>query len=96
MIRIIKKFSVRIILIILVIGVVAFLIFNQNGLIKYLNLRSEIEHLDSQIKSSEEKIKKLSQEIDSLNTSRDKIERVAREKYHMMKSNERVLKIEEN
>mgnify|MGYP000274200335 CR=1 FL=1 len=96
MIRIIKKFSVRIILIILVIGVVAFLVFNQNGLIKYLNLRSEIDQLDSQIKSSEEKIKKLNQEIDSLNTSRDKIERVAREKYHMMKSNERVLKIEEN
>jgi len=96
MIRIIKKFSVRIILIILVIGVVAFLVFNQNGLIKYLNLRSEIEHLDSKIKSSEEKIKKLNKEIESLNTSRDKIERVAREKYHMMKSNERVLKIEEN
>lgn len=96
MLKLNKKFFLRLILVFIVIGTLAFLVFNQNGLLKFINLKKEINHLDMQIKNAEEKIKSLELEIDSLNTSKEKIERVAREKFHMMKSNERVLKIEEN
>lgn len=96
MLKLNSKFFLRIILILIVMGTLAFLVFNQNGLLKFINLKKEINQLDMQIKNAEEKIKSLELEIDSLNTSKEKIERVAREKYHMMKSNERVLKIEEN
>lgn len=96
MLKLNRKFIFEIILFVVVIGILAFLVFNQSGILKYINIKKEINNLDVQIRNAEEKIRLLELEIDSLNTSKDKINRVAREKFHMMKSNERVLKIEEN
>lgn len=90
------KLVFRLIVTFIVLFTLAFLIFNQNGLLKFINLKKEIDQLDAQIKNADKKIKALELEIDSLNNSKDKINRVAREKFHMMKSNERVIKIEEN
>ncbi len=91
-----KKILFRFIWTFIIVGILVFLIFNQNGIIKFLSLRQELNNLNSQIKNAEDKINSLEMEIDSLNKSKEKIEKVAREKFHMMRTNERVLKIEEN
>ena len=51
--------------------------------------------MDDDIKKAEEKLFLLEHEIDSLKTSKEKLERVAREKFHMMKKTEKVFRIEE-
>lgn len=91
-----KKMIIRVILGLLIISISAFLFFNENGILKFLSLKSELRELDLKLKSAEEKIKILEAEIDSLNSSNSKIERVARERYHMMLPGERVLRVEEN
>ena len=58
-------------------------------------MKKELNQLDNDIRKSEELIKAMEAEIDSLKTSKVKIERVAREKFDMMKKNEKVFKIEE-
>ncbi len=91
-----SKFFFRISLIIIILGSLVFLFFNENGILKYLKLRSELDKIDSEIKMSEDKLKLLQTEIDSLQNTKAKIERVAREKFNMMKKNEKTFKIEEN
>lgn len=91
-----KKMIIRVILGLLIISISAFLFFNENGILKFLSLKSELRELDLKLKSAEEKIKILEAEIDSLNSSNSKMERVARERYHMMLPGERVLRVEEN
>ncbi len=69
--------------------------FNEYGILKYLQLKNDIGELNSKIEMAESEIKKLKKEIDSLKHSNIKIEKVAREKYHMLRENERALRIEE-
>ncbi|HOI28114.1 MAG TPA: septum formation initiator family protein [Melioribacteraceae bacterium] len=90
-----NKLIVRLILSSVVILVIAFLVFNENGILKYLSLKNQLHELDLQINSAEEKIRMLEAEIDSLINSKEKMEKVARERFHMMLPDERVLKIEE-
>ncbi|MEW6508542.1 MAG: septum formation initiator family protein [Bacteroidota bacterium] len=96
MARLNRKFAIRLLWFVIILGIIAFLAFNQNGVLKFISLRKELNNINLQIKNAEDKIKALEMEIDSLNTIKEKIEKVAREKYHMMKPKERVLKIEEN
>lgn len=91
-----SKLVIRIITVLVLIVITAFLFFNENGILKYLALKNELKELDLKIKSAEERIRTIEAEIDSLNSSNVKMERVARERYHMMLQNERVLKVEEN
>jgi cell division protein FtsB len=90
-----KKLILRILALAISLAVLAFMIFNEYGLIKYWNMKKELNQLDNNIRKSEERIKAMEAEIDSLKTSKEKIERVAREKFDMMKKNEKVFKIEE-
>jgi cell division protein FtsB len=90
-----KKLILRILALAISLAVLAFMIFNEYGLIKYWNMKKELNQLDNDIRKSEERIKAMEAEIDSLKTSKEKIERVAREKFDMMKKNEKVFKIEE-
>jgi cell division protein FtsB len=69
--------------------------FNENGLLKYWKMKKELKQLNNEILKSEELIRAMEAEIDSLKTSKNKIEQVAREKYDMIKKNEKVFKIEE-
>ena len=91
-----SKFLFRISLVIFILVSLAFLFLHENGILKFFQLRSELNKIDSEIRISEEKLKSLQAEIDSLQTSKEKIERVAREKFNMMKKNEKTFKIEEN
>jgi len=90
-----NKLLKKLIIILILLGSLAFLFFNENGILKYLKTKSELKYIDQELRKAKEKIETLQQEIDSLKTSKSKIERVAREKYHMMKKNEKVFKIEE-
>ncbi len=83
-------------IILLLILAAAFLVFNNNGILKYIRIKSEINNLENGIKNSDDTLRILNKEIDSLKTSRFKIEKVAREKYRMKRKDEKVLKVDEN
>ncbi len=90
-----NKLVKRIIVLVLFLAVCLFLVFNESGFLKYLKVRSELKNMNNQILLAEKKLSALQKEIDSLQTSKEKIERVAREKFHMMKKNEKAFRIEE-
>ncbi len=73
---------------------ILFLLFNDQGVIKYFKLKAEIKELDEEIEKSRNEIKRLTLEIDSLKHSNKKIEKIAREKYHMKRPNEEEFLIE--
>lgn len=90
-----KKLIYRLVFLTVTLAALAFMTFNENGLLKYMRVKKELNQLDTDIRNSEARIKAMEAEIDSLKTSKEKLERVAREKFDMMKKNERVFKIEE-
>ena len=73
-----------------------YLIFNENGLIKYVKLEKEINSLNEQLKMLEEENENLVNEIDSLKREVPaKIEQIAREKYDMIKEGETTIEVNE-
>ncbi len=91
-----NKLLIRIFLTVILLAAFLFLLFNENGFLKFLKMKNELQLLNEDIRKAEEKIESLGAEIDSLKTSKAKIEKVAREKFDMMKKNEKAFKIEEN
>ena len=83
-----------IVILVLIVVMLAFMTINDDGLIKYNRLKGELELANEKIRNADEHIQKLEAEIDSLNHSLIKIEKVAREKYMMLGENEKVLEIE--
>jgi cell division protein FtsB len=79
----------------LLIAIISFLLFNEFGIVKYLKLRNEIRQIELRIKEAEEEIERMNAEIDSLKNSDVKIEKVAREEYHMLRENEEALEVKE-
>lgn len=73
-----------------------FLLFNDYGLIKYLGLKNEIKELNKEIVESEQKLKELDLQIEKLREDLSIIEKVARERFHMLGEQEKAFKIEEN
>lgn len=64
------------------------------GILRYIELKSETGTLKEQIDSTVARNKMLMSERDSLeNKDRYKIERVAREKYNMLRKGEKVFKV---
>jgi len=91
-----KKALSKLIYFLIFIIIFGILLLNDNGLIKYFKLKKEIVELNSNIEETKKEISRLSEEIDSLQTSDAKIEKVAREKYRMKFKNEQPILIEEN
>ncbi|MFH1195959.1 MAG: septum formation initiator family protein [bacterium] len=93
-IEFIKKINLLFVayLIIILLGV-AFLVFNDFGFIKYLEMKKEVAAMKKELERSQGVVKQLRMEIDSLKTSSYKIEQVAREKYNMIRPGEKVIKI---
>lgn len=80
---------------VLIVGI-GFLFFNDSGFVKYLKLKSEVDELNKEVISRENENKDREAEIDSLEKKNPaKIEKVAREKYGMMKKGEKVIRVEE-
>ncbi len=69
------------------------LIFNRHGLLRLYRLRSEQRHLDAEIALLQERAAELRQEMASLEDDLMYIERLAREKYRMVKRGEKVFRV---
>ena len=74
--------------------IIAFIVFNSDGLLKYFSLKSQISEIEEQIEKVEAKLDSLNNEIELLKNSDKKIEQVAREKYNMHKPNETPIRVE--
>ena len=72
----------------------AYLFFNDAGILKYMSLKSRIKQVQSQIDSVKQDNQRLEAEIDSLKRKIPaKIERTAREKYNMIRKGETSIKV---
>ena len=75
---------------------ILFLLFNEYGIVKYIRLNNQVSELNMKINEVEKENKQLQAEIDSLeNKIPAKIEKVAREKYNMMRPGESKIVVEE-
>lgn len=84
-----KKTRFYIIVVVVLIGTL-YLLFNSSGIAKYAKVKGELEDLNSRITQLEEENRKLTAEIDSLKRNVPaKIEKIAREKYNMIRPNEK-------
>ena len=91
-----KNKLLRYLFLAVVLSGLGFLVFNDSGFIRYLNLKGEVDKLNKDVISKELENKEREAEIDSLEKKNPaKIEKVAREKYGMMKKGEKVIKVEE-
>lgn len=73
-----------------------YLTFNESGFIKYSTIKREMDSLNLKISENEIEIRKLKNEIDSLEKKiPSKIEKIAREKFNMSRKNEVVIKVNE-
>jgi len=85
--------ALKIVYAIFILLILVFLFINDNGFIKYFNLKKEITELEQRINNAQSQIDKLNSEIDSLQNSDFKIEQVARDKYRMKYESEIPVKI---
>jgi len=84
-----KKTRFYIITAVVVIGTL-YLLFNSYGVVKYAKVKNELEDLNIRITQLEEQNRMLEAEIDSLKRNVPaKIEKIAREKYDMIRPNEK-------
>ena len=91
-----KNKLLRYLFLAVVLAGLGFLVFNDSGFIRYLNLKGEVDKLNKDVISKELENKEREAEIDSLEKKNPaQIEKVAREKYGMMKKGEKVIKVEE-
>ncbi len=75
---------------------ILFLFFNEYGVLKFIKLNKQVNELNEKIQTVEIENKRLQAEIDSLeNKVPAKIEKVAREKYNMMRPGESKVVVEE-
>lgn len=80
----------------LFIGGLLFLFFNEFGVIKYLKLKDQVNEIKTQTEKVDDENQQIENEIDSLKKKIPaKIERTAREKYDMLRENEKAIKVEE-
>lgn len=90
-----KKTRFYLIVFIVVAGTL-YLLFNNYGLIKYAKVKNELSDLNSRILQLEDENKRLAAEIDSLKRNvPSKIEKIAREKYGMIRPNEKKIEFKE-
>ncbi len=90
-----RKFKIYIFLI-LFLAALAFLFFNEFGILKYQRLKNEVKQVNEKISDTKKENKALEGDIDSLQKKIPaKIEKTAREKYHMIRKGEKVIQVRE-
>ena len=88
-----NKIAFIVLLILFLIGSVL-VIFNNEGILKFIKLKNEVNDLNARISQVEQDNKNIKAEIDSLqNKIPAKIEKVAREKYNMIRKGETTIKV---
>jgi cell division protein FtsB len=82
---------------VILIGGILYLIFNEHGIIKYSKLTKKVDSLNTQILNLQHDNEMLKNEIDSLKQEIPaKIEKLAREKYDMIKDGERTIELKKS
>ncbi len=81
------------IVIIFIVILITFFVFNDKGLLSRAKLEKENKELIEKIKQDSLEGVKLDNEINELKTSDKKLEQVAREKYKMSKKGEKIFQI---
>ncbi len=91
----IKSLLISLIILLLGISTIAFIVFNESGLLNYIKSKNRLDDINKNIDISNDSIKTLESEIDSLKYNRFKKEKTAREKYRMFREDEKPIEIEE-
>ncbi|KUO58748.1 hypothetical protein APF79_06175 [bacterium BRH_c32] len=86
---------VSLIIFLLVISTISFIVFNESGLLNYIKSKNRLDEVNRDIEISNDSIKSLESQIDSLKYNRFKKEKTAREKYRMFREDEKPIEIEE-
>lgn len=90
-----RKLVIYLFAIVFIFGVLL-VFFNDQGVVKYLKLKDEVNSLKSEIDQLQEENKKLEAEIDSLKRKIPaKIEKTARENFDMIRKGEKVIELKE-
>jgi cell division protein FtsB len=92
--RFIKYHKILIGILVLFLAVAVFSVFSDKGLLTRMKMNREKERLSKLLEEEKRKQDSLKKEIDLLNNSDRKIEKIAREKYGMTKEGEIIYKIE--
>jgi cell division protein FtsB len=78
---------------IVVLAILSYAVFGKKGILQRVELEMENIELKEKLKAEQEKTLILQREIQQLKTSDSKIEKVAREKYGMVKEGEEIYKV---
>ncbi len=90
-----RKLIFYVFVVIVVVGTF-YIIFNEYGAKKYMELKSEVDSMKTELEKTKLKNEQLKSEIDSLKKKIPaKMEQVAREKYNMKREGEITIEIEE-
>lgn len=90
-----RKFVFYIFVGVVIIGTL-YIIFNEYGAIKYMDLKSEVDSMKAELEKTKLENEQLKSEIDSLQKKIPaKMEQVAREKYNMKREGEITIEVEE-
>jgi cell division protein FtsB len=92
--RFVKYHKVLIGILVVLLVIAAYSLFSDKGLLTRIRMNREKERLSRMIEEEKKKQDSLKKEIELLNTSDKKIEKIAREKYGMTKEGEIIYKIE--
>lgn len=73
--------------------IIIYAVFGKKGILQRVELEMENKELRARLKEEQEKTIMLQKQIEELKTSYKEIERVAREKYGMLKEGEEIYKV---
>ncbi len=85
-----KRFFLYVLVLLLVLS---YAVFGRKGILQRVELEMENSELKNKLKAEQEKTLMLQKEVEDLRTSDKKIEKVAREKYGMVKDGEEIYKV---
>ncbi len=91
--RFFKYNKLALIFFLIIIAHIGLAIFGNKGLITRMRLENDRKQLEKQLQEEVNKSEELKKEINEINTSDKKIEKIAREKYGMTKEGEKIIKI---
>jgi cell division protein FtsB len=85
-----RKFFIYLLILV---AILSYAVFGKKGILQRVELEMENSQLKEKLKSEQDKSLMLQKEIEEIKTSDKKIEKVAREKYNMVKEGEEIYKV---
>ena len=85
-----RKFFVYLLILL---AILSYAVFGKKGILQRVELEMENRELKEKLKAEQDKSLMLQKEIEEIKTSDKKIEKVAREKYNMVKDGEEIYKV---